>query len=144
MGSVVDFHKPDCLPWQDTPLSSEDTIGMFPNDFYLAHTAERFDCSAPLEINGRETYFIPMLEGRSTVARCGLSVHSSAGYGDVGFSSSWTLELTTALPIILRPGDRIAQVFFIEASSGTVKYDGAYTDQHDGPRAPVLGKERFR
>lgn len=115
-----------------------------PGDFCLMHVRERFDCTAPIEINGQQKYFAPMIEGRSTAARCGLTVHSTAGFGDYGFNSNFTLEVSSHLPIILRTGDEIAQVYFIEVSDNSVRYDGAYTDQHDTPRAPVIGKDRFQ
>lgn len=119
-----------------------DEFRLNPGAFFLAHVQERFDCSEPLMIGGEMRRFIPMIEGRSTLARCGLCVHQTAGFGDLGFSANFTLELTSHLPILLRPGNRIAQVYFVEASGGGKSYNGAYTDQFDAPRAPVLGKGR--
>lgn len=37
---------------------------------------------------------IPWLDGRSSVGRLGLSVHVTAGRGDIGFTGHWTLEIT--------------------------------------------------
>lgn len=36
---------------------------------------------------------IPMLEGRSSIARLGLFVHITPGFGYVGFKGYWTLEI---------------------------------------------------
>jgi dCTP deaminase len=138
---IIDLHDPDSLQW--VTRWYDDYI-IRPGKFWLMSVRERFDCTAPLEINGQQKYFAPMIEGRSTAARCGLTVHSTAGFGDYGFNSNFTLEVSSHLPIILRTGDEIAQVYFIEVSDDNVFYDGAYTDQHDTPRAPVIGKDRFQ
>lgn len=138
----INPHNENAIVWQEYKIGY---IGypFDPGKFMLAHVKERFDCTEMLKIDGKERQFAPMIEGRSTAARCGLCIHSTAGFGDVGFSSSFTLELTTHLPIKLYEGDEVAQVYFIEVSDGSVKYDGAYTSQHDAPKAPVLGKDRF-
>lgn len=41
--------------------------------------------------------FVPMYEGRSSMARLGIQSHISAGFGDVGFKSHWTLGKTVSL-----------------------------------------------
>ena len=46
---------------------------------------------------------VPMLEGRSSIGRLGMSVHITAGFGDVGFSGYWTLEIHTLLPVKVYP-----------------------------------------
>lgn len=137
----ADLHEMESINWE---LIKSDQCQILPGKFCLMHVRERFDCTAPIEINGQQKYFAPMIEGRSTAARCGLTVHSTAGFGDYGFNSNFTLEVSSHLPIILRTGDEIAQVYFIEVSDDNVFYDGAYTDQHDAPRAPVIGKDRFQ
>lgn len=138
--NYIDLHRDDTLEWRADKASA---FYLNPGTFFLMHVRERFDCSAPLTIGGQQRYFAPMIEGRSTVARCGLSIHATAGFGDYGFNANFTLELTTALPIILRPGDEIAQIAFVEVSSPT-RYESVYADQFDAPRAPVLGRHRFQ
>ena len=140
-GGSINLHKPETLIWEREEFKWLD-VG--PNDFYLAHVRERFDCAAPLSISGQERYFAPMIEGRSTPARCGLSVHETAGFGDHGFNGNFTLEISAKMSIILHPGDEIAQIVFMEVSSGSEGYQSVYSDQYDEPRAPVLGKGRFQ
>ena len=143
----VDLHDPKSLIWQEPMKSDKIKEGEFhltTMDFILMHTRESFDCSKPLVIDGKQRFFAPMIEGRSTVARCGLSIHATAGYGDYGFDGSWTLEVTAQMPIILREGDEIAQVYFEEVSDNSRAYCGAYKDQYSGPQAPVIGKDRFQ
>lgn len=137
--TAIDLHDSTSLEWFEHEFE-ELEIGN--HSFVLAHVRERFDCSAPLYIGGRHRYFAPMIEGRSTLGRCGLNVHATAGFGDFGFCANFTLELSAHLPIILRPGDEIAQVSFVEVSSPT-PYASVYSDQYDRPRAPVIGKGRF-
>lgn len=53
-------------------------------------------------------------EGRSSLGRLGLVIHSTAGFIDPGFSGTITLEITNVnhVPILLRPGQRIGQFAF--------------------------------
>lgn len=55
---------------------------------------------------------VPMLEGRSSVGRLGLSIHITAGFGDVGFRGFWTLELHCIEPIRVYPYVEICQIYF--------------------------------
>lgn len=129
---VIDPHDPGTLSWKEIEFSE---LHIRPGDFYLMSVRERFSFSGSYAL-------APMIEGRSTLARCGLCVHESAGFGDVGFKGNFTLEVTAKLPIILRPGDEIAQVFFEEVFQPKA-YEGAYSKQGYKPEPPVLGKHRF-
>ncbi len=55
---------------------------------------------------------VPMLEGRSSIGRLGLFIHITAGFGDVGFSGFWTLEMFCVQPIRIYPGVEICQIFY--------------------------------
>ena len=76
-----------------------------PGDFVLAHTLE--ELRIPDDVVAR-------LEGKSTLGRCGLRVHSTAGFIDAGFHGQITLELSVDGPrrVLLRPGMRIGQLSF--------------------------------
>lgn len=137
---LIDLHNPKSLKWKSKEFRR---LVMWPGRFCLTHARERIDCSAPLFIHGRDRYFAPMIEGRSTAGRCGISSHECAGFGDFGFGASFTYESTSRMPIVIRPGDEIAQVLFQEVSS-PMPYQSVYSDQYDEPRAPVLGRDRFR
>ena len=56
--------------------------------------------------------FVPMLEGRSSVGRLGLFVHVTAGFGDVGFSGYWTLEMFCVHPVRIYPNVEICQIYY--------------------------------
>jgi dCTP deaminase len=76
----------------------------------------------------------PKLEGRSSVARLGLFVHVTAGFGDDGFNGHWTLELVATQPIIVRPGMKIAQICYTTLIGERRPYCGRYQQQ---PAEPV-------
>lgn len=71
-----------------------------------------------------ETVTVPpgiaiQLNGKSSLGRLGVAVHSTAGWIDPGFHGQVTLELSCAapLPVILRPGMAIAQLSFFRLAS---------------------------
>ena len=59
---------------------------LLPGRVYLGKTVEYTE----------SPYHIPMDEGRSSLGRLGVFSHVSAGFGDVGFKGTWTLELVVA------------------------------------------------
>ena len=57
---------------------------------------------------------VPMIEGRSSIGRLGIYIHVTAGFGDIGFSGYWTLEISVVQPVIIYPFVRIAQIYYHE------------------------------
>jgi dCTP deaminase len=57
---------------------------------------------------------VARLDGKSSLGRLGLQVHSTAGLADPGFEGQITLELSNvaSLPITIYPGMRVAQLVF--------------------------------
>lgn len=92
-----------------------------PGVLYLGHTIEE----------AGSDHYVPMYDGRSTIARWGVFSHVSAGFGDVGFKRQWTLEIMAIRPFLLLPGMRIGQVFFHTVSSTDDLYGSShnYTNQ---------------
>lgn len=66
--------------------------------------------------------FVPMLEGRSSIGRLGLYVHVTAGFGDIGFSGYWTLEIHCIQPIRIYPFVEICQIYYHKIEGDYVKY----------------------
>lgn len=104
-------------PTLDQPELTEEIIvpegGQFvlhPGQFVLGTTLERI--TVPDDILGK-------LEGKSTLGRSGLMIHSTAGYVDPGWTGEITLELSNVatLPIVLHPGMRIGQMSFERMTS---------------------------
>ncbi len=82
-----------------------ETFVLHPGQFALGTTLERIAVAD--DILGK-------LEGKSTLGRLGLMIHSTAGYVDPGWDGEITLELSNVatLPIVLHPGMRIGQMSF--------------------------------
>ena len=76
--------------------------------------------------------FIPMINGRSSGGRLGISIHICAGFGDIGFDGTWTLEITCVEPVRIYPNVPIAQVCYFKPC-GKVRdlYIGRYHGQKD-------------
>lgn len=55
---------------------------------------------------------VVLFEGKSSLARLGLFVHITAGFGDVGFKGHITLELFCVQPIKIYPNMRIGQIYY--------------------------------
>jgi dCTP deaminase len=97
-----------------------------PNQLYLARTIER-----------TETHnLVPQIEGRSSVGRLGLFVHVTAGFGDVGFSGHWTLEMFAIHNVRIYAGIPICQIFYHEICGEIEEYSSKY--QHNTDIQPSL------
>ena len=114
-----------------------------PGVLYLGRTMER-----------TETHkFVPMLEGRSSGGRLGISIHETAGFGDIGFCGYWTLEITCAQPIRIYAGVDICQIYYHMVcdnddlmrmclnTSVRMKYDNGKYQNNTGIQPSMLWKE---
>ncbi|HTT35543.1 MAG TPA: dCTP deaminase [Thermoplasmata archaeon] len=79
---------------------------LVPGQLYLGVTEEY------TETHG----YVPFLEGKSSVGRLGIDIHSTAGKGDVGFCNYWTLEMSVKLPVRIYAGMPIGQLIYFEVS----------------------------
>jgi dCTP deaminase len=85
---------------------------------FILHPGE-FVLGATLEVIGLADDIVARLEGKSSLGRLGLLIHSTAGFIDPGFEGQVTLELSNVsnLPIAIYPGMRIGQVSFYQLST---------------------------
>lgn len=92
-----------------------------PHKVYLAHTNE---------VVGSD-YYAPMLHGRSSVARHGVAVHITAGFGDVGWYGQFVLEVINhnPYPVLLPIGARICQISWEPVTGELLPYASTYQDQ---------------
>ena len=98
----------------------EEGIKLMPGKVYLGSTVEYTESPA----------FVPMYEGRSSLARLGISSHLSAGFGDIGFKGKWTLEIKVEQPVIIYAGVRIGQLYWHKpVGEITSTYCGKYQGQ---------------
>ncbi|HMU28117.1 MAG TPA: dCTP deaminase, partial [Solirubrobacterales bacterium] len=86
--------------------SDDEPFILHPGEFVLGQTLERV--TVPDDMVAR-------LEGKSSLGRLGLLIHSTAGFVDAGFSGNLTLELSNVanLPITIYKGMPIGQLSFM-------------------------------
>lgn len=130
-GVPVDpFNLGDDL-YDEVIVPEGEAFTIWPGMCVLGSTVERFEF--PNDLAGR-------LEGKSSLARLFLVVHSTAGFFDPGFKGTCTLEMTYSGPdtMLLWPGMKIAHMSFHLMDGPASKSYGAnglgskYQDQ-DGP-----------
>jgi dCTP deaminase len=114
---------------------------LHPGEFVLGSTAERV--KLPTDLVGR-------LEGKSSLGRLGLLIHSTAGFIDAGWDGHVTLELSNiaTLPITLYPGMKIGQISFLTMTTAAdVPYGSAAVgSKYQGQRGPTPSRywENFK
>ena len=83
---------------------------LHPGEFVLGSTLEHIEL--PVDLVAR-------VEGKSSLGRLGLLIHSTAGYVDPGFKGHLTLELSNVsnLPITLYFGMKIGQLSYVRLST---------------------------
>jgi dCTP deaminase len=105
---------------------------LHPGEFVLGSLAERVQLPDDL---------VARLEGKSSLGRLGLLIHSTAGFVDAGFDGYLTLELSNVanLPIALYPGMKIGQLSFLQmTTSAEHPYgSGATGSKYQGQRGPT-------
>ena len=87
-------------------ISGDEPFILHPGEFVLGQTLERVTLPDDL---------VARLEGKSSLGRLGLLIHSTAGFVDSGFSGNLTLELSNVanLPITIYHGMPIGQISFM-------------------------------
>jgi dCTP deaminase len=114
---------------------------LHPGEFVLGSTLERI--AVPDDLVAR-------IEGKSSLGRLGLLIHSTAGFVDAGFDGHVTLELANvaSLPITLYPGMKIGQVSFMQMTTPAEHPYGAGASgsKYQGQRGPTPSRyfENFR
>ena len=112
-----------------------DAFMLHPGEFVLGSTVERI--GVPDDLVGR-------VEGKSSLGRLGLIIHSTAGFIDAGFDGHITLELTNiaTLPITLYPGMKIGQISFIRMTTpADHPYgSGEVGSKYQGQRGPIASQ----
>jgi dCTP deaminase len=95
---------------REISIGKKEKFIMQPGDFVLAITNENIRIGSDL---------LGRLEGRSSLGRLGIVVHSTASIFDPGWDGQAVLELGNLgrLPVVLRPGMRICAMTFEELSS---------------------------
>ena len=108
--AFIDVREPQPDLTELVSITDAEPFILHPGEFVLGQTLEWVEL--PDDLVGR-------LEGKSSLGRLGLLIHSTAGYVDPGWKGTLTLELSNVanLPIALYFGMKIGQISFFAMSS---------------------------
>jgi dCTP deaminase len=105
---------------------------LHPGEFVLGSTLERIRLPDDL---------VARLEGKSSLGRLGLLIHSTAGFIDPGWDGHVTLELSNVanLPVTIYPEMKIGQISFVQLTepAETPYGTGAIGSKYQGQRGPT-------
>jgi dCTP deaminase len=112
-----------------------DPFILHPGEFVLGSTLERVRLPDDM---------VARLEGKSSLGRLGLLIHSTAGYVDPGWDGYLTLELSNVanLPITIYPGMKIGQISFFRLSTAAERPYGSKgtKSKYQGQRGPTASR----
>ena len=108
--AYIDVRAPQPDLTEMLTIADDEPFILHPGEFVLGQTNEWVELPNDL---------VARLEGKSSLGRLGLLIHSTAGYVDPGWKGNLTLELSNVanLPIALYYGMRIGQISFFRMSS---------------------------
>ena len=109
----------------------EEGLLLQPNVLYLGRTNEYT----------KTERFVPMLEGRSSIGRLGLYIHVTAGFGDIGFSGYWTLEIHCIQPVRIYPDVEICQIYYHDILGEYELYTSGKYQNNSGVQPSLLYKD---
>src|ERR687892_446237 len=114
----IDVRAPQPDLTELVSIEGDEQFILHPSEFVLGQTLEWVELPDDL---------VARLEGRSSLGRLGLLIHSTAGYVDPGWKGNLTLELSNVanLPIALYSGMKIGQISFFKMSSAVERPYGS-------------------
>lgn len=119
-------------------IDEQEGMVLYPNIFYLGTTFEYTETHS----------HIPFLEGKSSTGRLGISIHETAGKGDIGFCGHWTLEITVQIPVRVYYKMPIGQIIYHLPlgdclSPYSKKQNAKYSQQSYQPVESMMWKNKF-
>jgi dCTP deaminase len=162
---VIDPFDPDCVqpssvdlhvdaefrvfrnnryPFIDVKHKQEDlteVVEVKPDEPFILHPGE-FVLGSTLERVAIPDDLVARLEGKSSLGRLGLLIHSTAGYVDPGWDGYLTLELSNVanLPITIYPGMKIGQISFFRLTTPADTPYGSAGNKYQGQRGPTASR----
>jgi dCTP deaminase len=113
-------------------VAAEEAFILHPGEFVLGSTLERVTLPDDL---------VARLEGKSSLGRLGLLIHSTAGFIDPGWDGHVTLELSNVanLPITIYPEMKIGQLSFVQLTEAAERPYGSagIGSKYQGQRGPT-------
>lgn len=131
----IDVRKPMEDLTEVVQVKEGEAFILHPGEFVLGATKERIRLPEDL---------VARLEGKSSLGRLGLLIHSTAGYVDPGWDGYLTLELSNVanLPITIYPGMKIGQISFFRLTTPAETPYGSKGagSKYQGQRGPTPSK----
>jgi dCTP deaminase len=126
----IDVRKTNDRLTDMVTMANDDPFMLHPGEFVLGSTLEHVEVPADL---------VARLEGKSSLGRIGLLIHSTAGYVDPGWKGHLTLELSnvSSLPITLYHRMKIGQISYLRLTTpadrlyGSAELGSKYQGQQD-------------
>ena len=128
----IDVKEPQEDLTEAVEIGDEQPFILHPGEFVLGSTLERVRLPDDL---------VARLEGKSSLGRLGLLIHSTAGFIDPGWDGHVTLELSNVanLPITIYFGMKIGQISFMQLSEpAEAPYgSGGLGSKYQGQKGPT-------
>jgi dCTP deaminase len=128
----IDVKKPQDDLTELVEVDEATAFILHPGEFVLGSTLERIRLPDDL---------VARLEGKSSLGRLGLLIHSTAGFIDPGWDGHVTLELSNVanLPITIYHGMKIGQLSFVQMTEAAETPYGADAlgSKYQGQRGPT-------
>ena len=120
---------------EEVRMEDDSPFMLHPGEFVLGSTLEHIELPDDL---------VARLEGKSSLGRLGLLIHSTAGFVDPGWKGSLTLELSNVarLPIALYYGMKIGQISFLQLTSPAERLYGSpeLGSRYQGQTGPTASR----
>ena len=130
--AYIDVRDPQPDLTELLKVEDNEAFILHPGEFVLGQTLEWVELPNDL---------VARLEGKSSLGRLGLLIHSTAGFIDPGWDGHVTLELSNVanLPITIYHGMKIGQISFMQLSEPARSPYGAsgLGSKYQGQRGPT-------
>ena len=138
---MIDVKSDTTTLTEPVEIDDDGVFMLHPGEFVLGSTLERVGIPDDL---------VARVEGKSSLGRLGLLIHSTAGFVDAGFDGHITLELSNVanLPITLYPSMKIGQLSLMQMTTPADRPygKGASGSKYQGQRGPTPSRyfENFK
>ena len=131
----IDVRAPLDNLTEEVEIRGDEQFMLHPGEFVLGSTLEHIELPDDL---------VARLEGKSSLGRIGLLIHSTAGFVDPGWRGRLTLELSNVarLPIALYQGMKIGQISFLRLSEPAERLYGSpeLGSKYQGQSGPTASR----
>lgn len=131
----IDVREPQADLTEEVKIEGDARFILHPGEFVLGSTLEHIELPDDL---------VARLEGKSSLGRIGLLIHSTAGFVDPGWRGRLTLELSNVarLPIALYQGMKIGQISFLRLTEPAERLYGSpeLGSKYQGQSGPTASR----